>query len=247
MIRGIYAAGSGLINRSEFINTISNNLVNAQTAGFKKDSLETGSFGDHLAERLSAESGREGIGSMVYGSVARDVYTSMDQGSFDTTDRSLDLAVSGNGFFTLQRADGTVSLTRNGQFMVNDQGYLASAQGALVLGQNGPIQVGTSDFTVGADGTIAVNGNRVDTLAIRCPADTTGMVKISDTEFKDPGNGNLPFTGRVRQGEIERSNVDVTQEMADLIEGSRSYQSCSQILKMMDQILQKTVNEVGRV
>jgi flagellar basal-body rod protein FlgG len=247
MISGIYTAGSGMISRSKNIDIISNNIVNANTTGYKKDGMITSTFDDYMGYKIG-ENGGEEIGVMTRGTTPGDVYTSYEQGSMEPTGRSLDLAITGEGFFTLMLTDGTTALTRNGQFMLNEKGYLVDTEGSFVLGNNGPIQIGRADFEVSSNGNITVNGASVDTLRITCPASTDALVKLSDSMFVDPNGTNaVTFTGKIRQGALEGSNTNVTEEMADILAQQRGYQSCSQIIKMMDQILQKSVHELGRV
>lgn len=245
MDNGLYAATTGMLTRSRAIDVTANNMANAGTAGFKKDGVATEEFGAYLTYRLSGGQSVP-IGTITRGSNISEVYTRSGQGALETTGKNLDLAILGEGYFTLQREDGSTVLTRNGAFMIDDQGYLADAEGNLVLGQNGPIQVGGAQFTVYANGAVENAGGYIGTLRITVPQDPAALTKLSDSLYVN-GGGEQPFSGQIYQGRLERSNVDVTEEMAAMIESSRAYQSCSQIVRMLDQIYQKTVNEVGRV
>jgi len=247
MISGIYTAGSALINRGKSIDVISNNMANSNTTGFKRDGLATTSFGDHIVYRMSGNESAE-IGGMNYGSAPGVVFTSYEQGALEQTGRTVDLGIEGNGFFTLQLEDGSTALTRSGQFQVNAEGNLVDGKGSLVMGQNGPITVGTANFEVRTNGEIFADGQTIDTLLVTIPTDNKALVKISDGMYRmEDGAETAEFTGKIRQGYLERSNVNVTEEMANIIAESRAYQTCSQMIKMMDQVLQKTVNELGRV
>lgn len=247
MIGGIYTAGSGMITRGKNIDIISNNIVNANTTGFKKDEMATASFDDYIGYKIG-ENGGEAIGVMTRGTTPGDVFTFFEQGAVEPTGRSLDLAISGSGFFTLQLADGTTALTRNGHFQMDANGYLVDTNGAFVLGNNGPIKAGTTDFQVTANGDLLINGEKAVTLRMTNPVSTDTLVKLSDSMFIDPsGTAGAAFAGKLTQGALEGSNINVTEEMANIIAQQRGYQSCSQAIKMMDQILQKTVNELGRV
>ncbi len=249
MLRGIYAAGSGLLSQSSVIDTAGNNMANSGTAGFKKQQLAIQSFGDCMTYRVASGETASKIGSLSHGSTIGKAYTSFEQGALDETGRGLDFALAGDGFFTLQLEDGSTAFTRNGHFMINQEGNLTDSTGALVMGESGPINLETANIKVNSKGEILdEEGDAKDTFLISCPEDKTTLVKLSDGIFQNTAEGTTTaFTGEVKQSCLENANVAVTSEMTDMIAASRSFQSCSQILKMMDQILSKTVNEVGRV
>lgn len=249
MLRALYAATSGMFSQGKTMNVLSNNIANSQTAGFKEDRLVTSSFGEQIQLRLEKDSNAVQIGESVMGNDVSQVYTSYEQGPIKNTGRSLDLAISGEGFFTLQLRDGSTALTRNGEFILDDGGYLTDAQGNSVLGINGPIRVGQAGFTVNSGGDVLVDNTVIDTLRITCPADNATLVKQGDAIFIDTDPDQQPnaFGGKILQGALEDSNVNVTDTIADIIESSRAFQTCSRIVKMADQILQKSVNEIGRV
>ena len=246
MENGIYTATTGLLTRSKSIDIIGNNLTNSNTAGFKRDGMVTSDFGEYMTYKIGSDGSVKAIGDVTRGSLAKQVYTDQDQGSFDTTGRNLDIAIQGDGFFTLRENDGTTVLSRNGRFEINDNGYLTNYSGALVLGNNGPIRLGTSTFSVRGNGEIYVGNTYVDKLRIVNPVNNRSLVKLGDGNFQNAG-AETPFTGQIVQGSYERSNVNVSQEMTDMIANSRSYQTCGQALKMMDKILERTVNDIARV
>lgn len=248
MIRGLYIAGTGLLARSHILNTVGNNIANASTAGFKKDGTVSGTFGEYLTYQM-ANNGVNQVGDLTGGASVDEVYTLLEQGLVQSTGLSTDLAIEGEGFFLLQRPDGRQALTRNGQFGLNEEGFLADALGNLVMGANGPVAPGRSDFTVGPNGQVFSNGVEADALQIFVPLDPQLLAKGEGTTFlyNDPAWQGGAFTGTVRQGYLENSNVDMLMEMSDMLQNSRSYQSCGQLVKMMDQIMEKTVNEIGRV
>jgi flagellar basal-body rod protein FlgF len=249
MLIGLGTAASGLLSHSKSIDVMSNNVANSQTAGYKKDTLITSTFGGQLYSKLESGMKNVSVGNVNSGSKLDQVFTSFDQGSIEETDSKLDFAIEGNGFFTVQKSDGSTGLTRNGQFKLDENGYLISPQGGMILGQNGLIKVNQANFDVNENGQIFVNGNYVDTLKITCPTDLKALTKQTDGTFTDPNQTvqGTAFDGIIKQGSIETSNVDMTKEMAGIIASSRAFQSCSQLIKMMDQILQKSVNEIGKL
>jgi len=247
MIKGLYTAASGMLSNSQAINTISNNVANASTAGYKKDDVVFSSFGDALTYRIGG-SGTAAVGGTTNGVCVGEVFTNYEQAPLEQTGGTLDLALEGEGFFTVRMNDGALALTRNGQFAVDTEGYLTDVMGNQVLGENGALQVGDASFRVSTSGEVYVDGQYLDTLRITCPADLQGLEKQEGgllTGFE--GQEQLAFTGNVQQGYLETAGLDLAEEITSLIESSRAFQSCSQLVKMMDTILEKTVNEIGKV
>ena len=246
MIRGIYVAATGLSNSAKNIDVASNNITNSGTAGFKKDALVSGSFGECLSYQLANGESQE-LGSVTNGVTQEEVYTSFEQGSLKQTGQSTDLAILGQGFFNLTSPTGEALLTRDGHFVVNEAGFLSDSTGNLVLGTTGPINVARADFTVGAGGEIIANGESCGTLLITCPSDVSSLTKAGENKFIDsnPAQSNEVLQGSIKQGYLEGSNVDMVDEMSTLMEFSRSYQSCGQLIKMMDKVMERTVNDIG--
>ena len=248
MMKGFYTATTGLINRGNIINTISNNIANSNTVGYKKDDVILKSFGEHITNKLS-DSENTAIGSTNSGIVEDQVYTDFEQGQLQSTGNSLDLALEGEGLFTVQLANGDTAYTRNGQFKVDQDGYLTDLQGDKVLSTDGPLNVGTSNFSVTKSGEVFVNNESIGTLDISTPDSTTSLLKQGDLLFKDTNTTAkmAVSTATVRQGYIENSNVDMIKAMSDLMENSRAFQSCGQLVKMMDNVMDKSVNEIARI
>ncbi|OGO93401.1 MAG: hypothetical protein A2Y17_04295 [Clostridiales bacterium GWF2_38_85] len=241
----IKIAATGLASRTQSINLTSNNLSNIETAGYKHSEIVSSTFGEYITYRIDEES--QIVGSTTYGSVINKVYTDFSQGTITETNQTLDFALDGNGFFTVSDNAGNTMLTRDGRFSVDDNGFLVDINSNFVMGQKGRINVGSSAISVSESGVITSGGNIIDILQITVPEDTAQIYKLSDSMLFNPNGNTMNFTGKVIQGSIEKANVDLTDEMAAMIEDSRAFQTCSQIVRMADQLLQKTVTEVGRV
>ena len=247
MNNAIYSATSGLLNRSRALDVTASNLANANTAGYKRDRLITSSFSERLAYRLDANGRQTEIGSETHGAIAEEVFTDFSQGVVDDTGRSLDFAIIGEGFFSIETAGGEEASTRDGSFQVDGEGYLRTATGGYVLGQGGRIEVGAGPVTIDANGVVTSGGQIVDTLAILVPdPEGNNQTKASNNALTPP-DGQGAFTGRIATGKLERSNVDVGDEMAAMMAASRAFQTCAQAVRILDSISQKTVNEIGRV
>lgn len=246
MLRGIYSAASGMMTQKKAMDATANNLTNSQTAGFKRDEVIASTFGDLMIYNSSETS--LPLGSVSHGTAAREVFTSQEQGMIEESSSPFDFALCGEGFFTLQSRDGSIAYSRNGRFGLSEDHILTDSTGCAVLGQNGPIRLHSKQFTVTEAGDVYEGDDRVDRLALVSPSDPSLLTKTSEGLYlPQEGFTGLPFEGKVVQGSFERSNVDVTEAMTDLISQSRAYQTCAQMIKTLDGILQKSVNEIGKV
>lgn len=246
MLRGLYTAVTGLKAAANTINVTGNNITNSETTGFKEDGVVCSSFNQYMINRNGNHSAAN-IGGMTSGAILDEVYTGFQPGAIKQTGRALDFAIEGDGFFTVKTADGQTKLTRNGQFFLNENGYLIDAAGNTVMTGNGPIKVDSADIAISTTGEVFAGGQSAGKLLITCPTDLNVLVKEDGTLFSYNGGATTAFEGAICQGVLESSNVDLTDEMSDLMASSRSYQSCSQIIKMLDQITEKTVTEIARL
>ena len=298
MLRGIYTAASGMLTSQRDINVRGNNLANLSTAGFKSDKLVATTFAEAIAIRQQPRTTGRHVNltgmeeprgadfddddgwedeinsalsriTLARGRTALEVMTDFSQGALQMTERGLDFAIGGEGFFMIQSSRGEfdednrqgvyggVYYTRNGQFQISDEdphgtGYLINGLGDLVLDSDGePIFVGTDNFIVNEAGDIFVDGEIIARLGIYNPDNPHLLIKNGDNIFsilnEDFAPEELEFTGVIRQNYIERPNTDVAAEMAGLITASRSFQSMSQILKAIDAVLGRSISDVGRV
>lgn len=250
MIRGLYIAATGMIAQRNRMDNITNNLANAETAGYKKDIMVTRTFDDVLIERLndpSIISAVSEVGPINYGTHIDQVRTVFTEGPLDGTDRSEDLAITGNGFFSIETPEGE-RYTRDGSFFVSSEGYLSTGDGQLVLGMNGPIQVGFSGFSVDAAGNIFAGGGFAGRLKIVQFQDLNTLRKQGGNLYINLGQAPVQATDyNVIQSYLESSNIDIGRETVDMIEVYRNYETNQRMMRMIDGTLEKTVNELGRV
>ena len=167
MVRGLYTAYTGMINQQKRLDTVTNNLANASTTGFKREGLTSKSFDQMLTVKLNALSVpylNEGIGKMSLGVKIGENYTDYSQGSLKETGNTYDLALAGNGFFTISYTDkkGNTSekYTRDGEFTMDSEGYLRTLEGDYVQGEGGAIMipVETSEVSIRDNGDIYADG-----------------------------------------------------------------------------------------
>lgn len=240
MIKGIYTSASGMIPRIKKQELLANNLANASTPGFKRDMLFT-------KELSKAEKKIHPPSSDWQRPMVDEIYTNFSEGIFDKTGNPLDLAINGDGFFTLELADGTQALTRAGSFTINSDGYLAFPGGALLMGEGGPIEVGNGKVEVGQDGTISVDGLDVDRIVPVTVSDLEQLKKIGSSLFIVPNNVELTQVDKysIQQGFLENSNVDIVREMIEMIISFRNYEADSKAVQVQDQSLDNLFNRVG--
>jgi len=226
-----------------------NNLSNVNTTGFKKDTTVSMSFPEMLLMRMNDRrenelTERPVIGSLGTGAVVDEVITIHEQGQLRESANPFDLAISGEGFFTVQNQNGTY-LTRNGSFTVDGQGYLVTSGGDMVMGQGGPIQVGNAnDFRVDETGRVYVQDNQVGTLSL-ASADPATLTKVGDSLYTG-GQAAAGITGTVKQRFLEGSNVNVINEMVNMITIMRSYEANQKVITSHDQTLSQAM-DVGRL
>lgn len=250
MLAGFYTIASGLLTRQREIDTIGNNLVNLQTPGYRADRLLVTSFDQELLTRMEANGNQVlGTGVSSTSAVVDEVVSLFQDGTVKATNRSLDMSLSGAGFFNVQGEDGTVYLTRNGQFDLDEQCYLTLPGYGRVRGQNGLLQVGSENFSVEADGMIfGDDGQMLDSLLVTVPPDGTSLLKLDNGMFQFPPNvqGQLATDYTVNQNSLELANTDMNRELTYLMEAQRGFQSCSSALQIVDALNRKAVT-IGSV
>ena len=247
MTRGLYIAGTGMMVQRRLMENVTNNITNVETTGYKKNYLITHSFDEVLLERINDAhyAGlRPAVGNLTFGTLVDQVYQDFTQGGFETTGRSIDLALAGDGFFVMDTPAGE-RYTRSGAFALTVDGYICDHNGNYLLGNRGRINVGTDDFVVNDIGEVYVGGTFTDTIR---------TVSFEDNNTLRNEGGNLyystagPFEGSkaaIKQGFVENSNVSVAREMVDMITIYRAYETNQKILTMIDETLGKAVNEIG--
>lgn len=271
MYQGFYNLASGMLTQSRNLNVISNNMVNVQTAGYKSDTMVSTTFGEEMLYRTGRQNkgNPEALASVSKIKAADRTYVSYEQGSFEQTGGIYDFSLAGNGFFCIQTARGE-RYTRNGSFCVDEEGYLALEDQGRVLSADGqPIQIQDENFRVDSRGNITSiqredgeDGENVeDGENIEAGSVTYGRLKVVD--FADYGQLRKEENGLFSSGaaprditdgstvvqwqSLERSNVDMVEEMTAMMSSQRALQSAAQALKMYDQVMSKAASDVGRL
>lgn len=269
MYQGFYNLTSGMLTQGRNLNVISNNMVNVQTAGYKRDTMVTSTFQEEMLYRTGRYNKENPTPLSVTSKIktASRTYVDYEQGSFEQTDGIYDFAIGGNGFFRIQTANGE-RYTRNGSFAVDEEGYLILPEAGRVLSQEGePIQIDDENFSVDSKGSITVyerpqaesEDSENEERELR-QLGTIGVVDFADYEQMHKEDNGLFSTAQApvqaQEGQpqtqllwktVEKSNVDMMDEMTAMMSSQRALQSAAQMLKMYDQIMSKSATDVGRL
>ena len=258
MLKGLYTAYTGMINEQHRMDTMTNNLANVSTVGYKKEGATSQSFDSILTVKLKDTSiGKtlaERMGRNNPGVKIGENYTDFTHGSSRITDNNYDLALAGDGFFAIEftnKAGETSTMyTRGGQFTLNKEGYLVTEDGDYVLDvQNRRIQVDTTqEARITNDGIISQNGRNVARIQVADFEDYNYLEKYGETYYRPVEGARLTTgTAAIKSGYLEMANVQVVSEMVNLIAITRQYESNQKIIQTYDGTLETAVTQIGRV
>ncbi|MCE8025811.1 MULTISPECIES: flagellar basal-body rod protein FlgG [Halomonadaceae] len=254
MIKSLWTAKTGLESQQVKLDVISNNLANVSTNGFKRSRAV---FEDLLYQNLRQPGAQNDVqnrlpSGMQVGTGVRPVATERlhTQGGLEQTDNSRDLAISGNGFFQVLMPDGSTAYTRDGSFQLNENGQMVTANGyplepAIIIPEN------ALSISIGEDGIVSVTqpgvnqALEVGQITVSTFVNATGLESIGgnlylETTSSGPRNETMPGmngAGRLFQGYVETSNVNVVEEMVSMIQTQRAYEINSRAVQTSDEML----------
>lgn len=250
MNRGYYYAANGMFLNQRKMDCIGNNLTNVSTVGYKRDTLLTNTFDEQLI-LVKHRSALSGTFTHRYVDTS---YTDLSQSNFEFTDSPFDVAISGDVYFNVRTgypgAESEIMLTRNGQWELDDEGYLVLSHSGRIQGENGDIYLGTKDFQIDPEGNIYTKDNQglyrnlVDKLALSYIDPKADVTKFGANMFTEAMTSEPPEDIKydIIQGATERSNVDWNYELNMLMHSYRMYEANSQMLKICDRLNQGTTN-----
>ena len=259
MIRALYTAASGMSAQQLNLDTIANNLANSSTTGFRQLRLE---FQDMLYQNLitpgAAQSQTTVSAGLQVGLGTRSAATEviMTQGELNQTNNPLDMAIEGNGFFEVQRPDGTIAYTRAGQFYLNNQGTIVTTDGdpllpTITVPANATAVTVTQYGVVNATLPGQTNPTQLGQIQLATFANPGGLQLIGGNLLQDTlssgnpvlGNpGGTEGLGTLQQGYLENSNVDVVTEFVQMVLAQRAYESNSKVIKAADDMYSQVNN-----
>jgi len=258
MLKGLYTAYTGMVNEQKRMDIMTNNLANASTVGFKKEGSTSEAFGDILAYKIKDSSvglsNVQNIGVNNLGVKIGENYTDYSQGSFQITDNTYDLALSGDGFFAIEftnkAGETSTKYTRAGSFTLDQSGYLMTQDGDYLLDtQNRRIRLDPNkESSIGTTGIISQDGADIARIQVVDFEDYNYLEKYGETYFQPVEGAALTTSSAVvNSGYLEASNVQIVSEMVDLISITRQYEANQKIIQTYDESLGIAVSQLGKV
>ncbi|PYZ92519.1 flagellar biosynthesis protein FlgC [Salipaludibacillus keqinensis] len=274
MLRGLYAAGSGMIAQQRRQEMLSNNLSNINTPGHKGDQSSLRAFPNMLIQAMGTDHprshGTNRVGELSTGVYMQEQTPNFRQGDMQETDNTTDVALlqglvptdeeTGEDAMLVYETlnnDGDLRYTRNGNFTVDGQGFLTSSQGHYILGIDGePINVQNDQIRVDSNGEIfsTVDEELLGQINVAVVTDPTQLVKEGEGFLRYEGENdvftavdNEDVTYQLQQGFIERSNVDASQTVTEMMTALRAFEANQKVLQAYDQSMERAVNDIGRI
>lgn len=259
MDAGLFSAATGMIAKSFVQDIIGRNLANANTNGYKRERVVEGDFARHLNSAMTLNP----LHRVKSGSYVHDVITDFSEGPLKETENIFDLALNGEGFFTVQGPEGQLYYTRDGSFQINQNGELVTKEGLKVLGEGGtpivfpPEAASAGAFegaiNIGEDGSVfAFSGN---------PLAKTNVGRLNIVNFENPekltrlgagfysnalGNAaEQPSAAKVVQGALEGANFSMVEEMVDMIKNQRYFDSAQSVITTIDKTFTSLFSVLG--
>ncbi|MCF6148470.1 MAG: flagellar basal-body rod protein FlgG [Candidatus Kuenenia sp.] len=262
MLRALYTAATGMKAQQLYLDNVSNNLSNINTTGFKRSQIN---FQDllyskrYIAGSESAQGFEIPAGIQLGGGVRTiSISKVFSQGNHVNTERELDLAIQGKGFFQIQQADGTIAYTRDGSFELNSKGEIVTADG-LPLSPSITVTDAT-EISIGTDGTVYVKGSdasgtlqNVGQIMLAMFPNSSGLDSLGKNLYLETVASGAPSvtvpgeqgSGEIYQGFLENSNVETVTELVNLITAQRAYEINSRAISASDEML-STINSMAR-
>lgn len=233
MIDAIQASQIAMIQDQLRLQTINQNISNMQTPGYKRQIIETPNFGEQLLAGTLSVSEQAQRASIT------------TQGTMVQSQNNQDLAIVGEGFFTVQTEEG-IFYTRRGELHINERGELCSVTGALILGKSGAILVDDSNFRVDSQGIVYIDNRKIDQLNLvqfNQPQSLLyrGQGLYETSEIPKPADS----TTQVLQGFMEQANVKSVDEMLELVKTTRHFEASQRVMHAADHLISTAINQLG--
>jgi flagellar basal-body rod protein FlgF len=215
------------------LQSISQNVANMNTPGFKREVVEHMGFDDQLNVQFND------INQQIQRTQIK------TQGTLNQTHNPSDVALTGSGYFQVQGEQG-IFYTRRGDFQITNHGELATATGEVLLGKSGSIKVEDNNFTIDAQGTLWVDHHKVDQLNLVQFNQPDLLHYVGQGLYQtDESPTPTDTSTRVLQGFIEQSNIKSIDEMMDMVKNSRHFEANQRIMRTADNLLATAINQLG--
>lgn len=233
-VTDVARAGARKLDQLDFV---TNNIANAATSGFKSEHLYYSMKGKQIQQGAKID-----LGSTVS-------KIDFSQGTLRATGNTLDLAVEGDGFFTIQAKQGN-TYTRSGSFVINKNNELVTQSGEYVLGESGKIIINGSKVDIDKQGSIYVDEALAGKIKISAFQDPQALTRSTNGGFVD-NNGNAGLKNAteasVASGHLEMSNVNTIQEMAEMMEIQRAFETYQKIVLTLQDLDKISTNRIGKL
>ena len=271
MFKGFYTAASGMLTQQRKTEMLTNNVANSTTPGFKEDRSSIRTFPELLqtsvSKSFSGTTKKADVGSLATGVYMQEAIPNFVQGDMKETELKTDMALidgnvpgdennkNGSIFFNVQSADGELHYMRNGNFTLNDQGFLTTSEGYNVLDDNNnAIQLSNENFTVSDNGVVTDSNGEAFRLGVSYTENPQALIKEGNGLYRQPEGEELESAYgaegvdfQIKQGYLETSNVDVSKSMTEMMTAYRSFEANQKILQAYDQSMEKAANEIGKI
>lgn len=250
----LWVAKTGLAAQDTKLKTISNNLANVNTVGFKRDRAEFTDMFYNIERQPGAQQDLQNelptgiqLGNGVKVSGTQKVFT---QGNFEDTGQDLDISITGNGFFQIELPTGETAYSRNGQFSLNSEGLMVNSEG-LPLIPGIQVPENTLGISIGTDGTVSAKiagqaePQEIGQITTANFVNPAGLEALGGNLFAETGASGAPIEGvpgedglgALKQGTLESSNVNVVEEMVSMISTQRAYEMNAKVVSAADDML----------
>ena len=261
MDSALWAAKTGLDAQQTRMTVTAHNLANVNTTGFKKGRAVFEDLLYQNVRQVGAATSQDTVAptGLSLGTGARVVATekTYSQGSLQQTDNSLDLAITGRGFFQVLLPDGAIGYTRDGDFQLSSTGELVTASG-YSLQPAITIPDGTQSISIGADGTVSAqvagqtSAQQVGSIQLVDFVNPAGLQPRGENMLVESAASGAPQTGTpgvnglgaIQQGALESSNVNIVEELVNMIETQRAYEINSKAISTTDRMLEFVTNQL---
>ncbi|GAB5466261.1 MAG: flagellar basal-body rod protein FlgF [Candidatus Kapaibacteriales bacterium] len=257
MLKELYTAAYGMLNQESRLEVTANNISNANTTGFKRQNVFERNLIDARANFYNVKGDAEQNDSPV-GS-----YTDFSQGQMTQTTNPLDLALENDGFFVLSDEFGKQFLSRGGNFRLDQAGNIVTMDGKMLLGTNGPLNTNAAffgassepedkqnlDLRVTLQGEVFANGFNIGNIQVAQVNETKTLERISAQNFIHTEDTEISYLQpqqiAVRQGWLEKANVDVVSEMVEMIGLQRKFEAGAKVIETNESTLSNSI-QLGR-
>lgn len=258
MLKELYTASMGMMPQQTRLEVIANNMANANTPGFKRESI----FERNLIE--ATEHFYNVPGDVEQDDPPYGSYIDFSKGAFEKTDNPLDIAIENSkGFFVMRDAEGNEFLSRSGHFMLSPDGTIEATDGKLLMGADGPLSVQFEyhnnplnlndskavELRISENGEVFANNQNIGMLRIVNVDNPQSLHRVSNANFVASEltvqSEIMQENVAVRQGWLENANVDIVSEMVTMIELQRMFEAGSKVIQTNDGTLDQSMR-VGR-